>query len=77
MPEPAIPAETLERTAPAGSSLDYALRLAPRQRRGALQAVAAFSGEIRRVPLTASEPDVARARLHWWRTELARILDGG
>ena len=77
MPEPTIPAETLERIAPAGSSLDYALRLAPAQRRGALQAVAAFSAEIRRVPLTVSEPDVARAKLQWWRTELARILDGG
>lgn len=77
MPEPTIPAETLERIAPAGSSLDYALRLAPAQRRGALQAVAAFSAEIRRVPLTVSDPDVARAKLQWWRTELARILDGG
>ncbi|MFP4184086.1 MAG: phytoene/squalene synthase family protein [Halorhodospira sp.] len=76
MSEEALPAEMLHRAAPPGSSLDYALRLAPRSRRAALQAIAAYSAEIRRIPLEVNEPEVARAKVHWWRTELTRILDG-
>ncbi|MBK5936760.1 squalene/phytoene synthase family protein [Halorhodospira halophila] len=76
MPAPAIPDDLLARTAPPGSSLDYALRLAPEQQRRPLQAIAAFTSEIRHIPLSTQEPDVARAKLHWWRTELARILEG-
>ncbi|ABM61363.1 phytoene/squalene synthase family protein [Halorhodospira halophila] len=72
-----IPPETLARAAPPGSSLDYALRLAPAHQREPLQAIAAFTGEIRRIPWHTQEAEVGRATLHWWRTELARILEGG
>ncbi len=69
--------EAFARAAPPGSSLDCALRTAPRAARGDLLAVAAYAGELRRIPAEASEPGVARSRLQWWRTEHLRILDGG
>jgi len=77
MPAAHLPDELLARIAPPGSSLDFALRRAPAQRRPALEAVAAFTGEIRRIPAEVQEAEVGRAKLQWWRAELARILDGG
>ncbi len=69
--------EALQRAAPTGSSAYYALRLAPADRRPALEAIVGLAGEIRRIPAETTETDIGRARLRWWRSELARILEGG
>ncbi len=47
-----------------------AARLAPRQARRDLIALAAFVGEAARVVATASEPLVGQMRLQWWRDVL-------
>ncbi len=68
--------DTLEQAAPPGSSLDFVLRRVPAGRRNDVAAVAAFTGAVRRIPAQTQETAVARAKLHWWRSELVRILDG-
>ncbi|MCL4765080.1 MAG: squalene/phytoene synthase family protein [Hyphomicrobiaceae bacterium] len=44
--------------------------LAPRQVRQALVALAAFAGEVGRIPAFVSEPMVGEIRLQWWREAL-------
>lgn len=44
--------------------------LAPRAVRDDLIAVAAFAGEIGRIPTMVSEPMIGRIRLQWWRDAL-------
>src|SRR5262245_26570560 len=44
--------------------------LAPRGQRDALLALAAFSAEIRRIPLLAHEPAMGEIRRQWWRDAL-------
>ncbi len=44
--------------------------LAPRQARQDLVALAAFAGEIARIPAFVSEPMVGEIRLQWWREAL-------
>ncbi len=55
--------------------LDYdrylAALLAPAPARDGLMALAAFHGEIARIPLTVREPGVGDIRLQWWRDALA------
>ncbi len=41
--------------------------LAPRRARDDLVTLAAYAGEIARVPLTVSEPGLGAIRLQWWR----------
>ncbi len=66
----------IERAAPPGSSLHYALRgLAPRARR-ALLAVHALRREVEAVPLECRDPGVALAKLGWWREELSTLAGG-
>lgn len=45
--------------------------LAPAEARGGLLALAAFAGEIQRIPATVSEPMAAAIRLQWWREAVA------
>jgi phytoene synthase len=58
----------------AARELDYdrylAALLAPRAARDGLLALAAFHGEIARIPRTVSEPGVGDIRLQWWRDAL-------
>lgn len=44
--------------------------LAPREHREALVILAAFAGELQRIPLIVSEPMMAAIRLQWWRETL-------
>lgn len=50
--------------------------LAPRAVRADLIAVAAFSGEIDRVPRLVREPMMGEIRLQWWRDALGRSEEG-
>ncbi len=50
--------------------------LAPRQARDDLVALAAFAGEIARIPATVSEPMLGEIRLQWWREAVGRALGG-
>jgi phytoene synthase len=45
--------------------------LAPRAHREALIVLAAFAGELNRIPFLVSEPMMAAVRLQWWRDELS------
>lgn len=51
--------------------------LAPREVRDDLIALAAFVGEIERVPLAVSDPTLGEIRLRWWLDQLEGIGDGG
>jgi phytoene synthase len=50
--------------------------LAPRAARADLIALAAFVGEVARIPLTGSEPLIGEIRLQWWRDVLVNLLGG-
>lgn len=58
----------------AARDLDFdrylAALLAPEQSRAALLTIAAFHGEISRIPATVGEPTIAAIRLQWWRDAL-------
>lgn len=64
------------RATPAGSTLYYAIRLAPSSLRDALASVAAWRHEVQSILTDVSDPGVARLKLDWWRDELARTVDG-
>ena len=63
----------------AARELDYdrylAALLAPRAARDGLLALAAFHGEIARIPRTVREPGVGDIRLQWWRDALRLPAD--
>ncbi len=50
--------------------------LAPRQARAGLIALAAFLGEIARIPGLVREPLMGEIRLQWWRDVIADARDG-
>ncbi len=50
--------------------------LAPRQVRDDLVALAAFSGEVRKVASSVHEPHMGEVRLQWWRETLTDGLKG-
>lgn len=50
--------------------------LAPRDRRDDLVALAAFLGEIKRVPLIVHDAAIGEIRLQWWRDALERGASG-
>ena len=66
---------TSEAVRAAARELDYdrylAALLAPADVRDGLMALAAFHGEIARIPLAVREPGVGDIRLQWWRDALA------
>ena len=51
--------------------------LAPKAAREDLIALAAFAGEIARIPLYVTEPMMGRIRLQWWREAIETGTDGG
>ncbi len=71
--EPATDGDAVVEAAARANALDryLAARLAPRDARRDLFALAAFMGETNRILATASEPLVAEMRLQWWRDTLA------
>lgn len=62
--------------APQGSPLWYALLFTPEPRREAVAALLELRADVMESARRPSEPDVARARLQWWRAELAGFGDG-
>jgi 15-cis-phytoene synthase len=51
--------------------------LSPRPARADLIALAAFAGEVGRIPAYVSEPMMGRIRLQWWRERLESRTGGG
>lgn len=60
----------------AGSDLYYSQRYAPTAQRPRLALIEALRGEIARVPTSCSTPEIAVAKLAWWREEIARLAAG-
>jgi len=65
-----------EKAARSGSSFYYAFLFLPPERRRAITALYAFCREVDDVVDECSDPQVARIKLAWWRTELDRMFDG-
>ena len=66
-----------QRAAQSGSSFYYSFLFLPPERRRAITALYAFCREVDDVVDECADPAVARLTLGWWRTEVARIYDGG
>ena len=65
-----------EKAARSGSSFHYSFRLLDPERRAAITALYAFCREVDDAVDEVSEPDVARVKLAWWRTEIDRVYSG-
>lgn len=65
-----------EKAAASGSSFYYAFMFLPPERRRAITALYAFCREVDDAVDEARDPGVARARLAWWRSELANLVAG-
>ncbi|HUH92996.1 MAG TPA: presqualene diphosphate synthase HpnD [Casimicrobiaceae bacterium] len=59
-----------------GSSLYYAARVLPADRRRALVALQAFCREVAEVAREVADPGVARLKLAWWATEIDATFGG-
>ncbi len=64
------------RAAESGSSFYYSFRLLPPPRRSAITALYAYCREVDDVVDEVSDPNVARVKLAWWRTEVDAIFTG-
>jgi phytoene synthase len=65
-----------KKAAQSGSSFYYAFLFLPPERRRAITALYAFCREVDDAVDEPSEASVARARLAWWRDEVARLYAG-
>ena len=65
-----------DKAARSGSSFYYSFLFLPPDRRRAITALYAFCREVDDVADEVGERDIARAKLAWWRTELASLYDG-
>ena len=65
-----------DRAAASGSSFYYSFRFLPAQKRQAITALYAFCREVDDAVDECSDPMVARAKLAWWRTEVAALDEG-
>jgi len=65
-----------EKAARSGSTLHYALLFVPAERRAAVTALHAFAREIDEIAREASDPAIARAKLGWWKNEIAALETG-
>jgi 15-cis-phytoene synthase len=71
-------AETVRQAAATHAYDDYLVALlAPKELRSDLIALAAYLGDIRRIPFTVSEPHLGEIRLQWWRDTLQTGSSGG
>ncbi len=64
------------KAAESGSSFYYSFRLLPPPRRRAITALYAFCREVDDVVDEVGDRGVARAKLEWWRFEVARVFGG-
>ncbi len=65
-----------EKAAKSGSSFYYAFRFLPNEQRRAITAFYAFCREVDDVVDATTDPDVARAKLSYWRHETAAMFRG-
>jgi phytoene synthase len=65
-----------QKAAASGSSFYYSFLFLPAEKRRAITAFYAFCREVDDVADEASDADVARAKLAWWRTEVADLMAG-
>jgi phytoene synthase len=65
-----------QKAAQSGSSFYYSFLFLPPERRRAIVALYAFCREVDDVVDGVSDVDVARAKLAWWRREVAAAYDG-
>ncbi len=65
-----------DRVAQSGSSFYYSFLFLPPERRGAITALYAFCREVDDVVDNMSDPDIARAKLAWWRQEIGLTYAG-
>jgi phytoene synthase len=65
-----------QKAAQSGSSFYYSFRFLPPQQRSAITALYAFCREVDDAVDEVSDPDVARVKLGWWRTEVGATFEG-
>jgi len=65
-----------QKAAASGSSFYYSFLFLPPERRRAITALYAFCREVDDVVDGAADPQLAAAKLAWWRQELARLFAG-
>ena len=65
-----------QKAAQSGSSFYYSFLFLPPERRRAITALYAFCREVDDIVDEVHESDVARAKLAWWRTEVANLFSG-
>lgn len=65
-----------QKTAGSRSSFYFAFQFLPPETRRGITALYAFCREVDDVVDQMREPDVARAKLDWWQSEIDRLFDG-
>mgnify|MGYP001768049555 CR=1 FL=1 len=65
-----------DKAARSGSSFYYSFMFLPPERRRAITALYAYCREVDDTVDEATDPQVARARLDWWRGEIERLFAG-
>jgi phytoene synthase len=65
-----------QKAAQSGSSFYYSFRFLPPERRRAITALYAFCREVDDIADEVTDPNVARAKLGWWRSEVANLFAG-
>jgi len=65
-----------QKAAQSGSSFYYSFLFLPPERRRAITALYAFCREVDDAVDEPSDPSVARAKLAWWRGEVAQLFSG-
>ncbi len=65
-----------EKAAKSGSSFYYSFLFLPPERRRAITALYAFCREVDDIADEVHDADVARAKLQWWRAEVANLFAG-
>src|SRR5438046_6627301 len=74
---PMTPQEYVQdKAAASGSSFYYAFLFLPAPRRAAITAFYAFCREVDDVVDEVSDPGIARTKLAWWRSEVAKSFRG-
>ncbi|HUU73321.1 MAG TPA: presqualene diphosphate synthase HpnD [Burkholderiales bacterium] len=64
------------KAAKSGSSFYYSFLFLPPEKRRAITALYAFCREVDDVVDECTDVDLARTRLHWWRTEIGELFHG-
>jgi len=64
------------KAAASGSSFYYSFMFLPKPRREAIIALYAFCREVDDIADECHEPDIARAKLAWWRSEVSNLYAG-